>query len=213
MDAAYEVDDDVYFDVSKAKTRPAFKKTSGQSGARWITKRNPWILPCGKRAKKRANPRGRARGMGRPGWHIECSVMSKPSWETIDIHAGGADLQFPHHEMKSPSRNPDRTNQILMHNAMITMEDVKMSKSLGNIRTVRELKQEYDPEALRFWLLSAHYRSRSIFGDAMAIPNGLERCIRQKPPEPLTGTSRDTGEKSLRPNGFCGPSTKQWKTI
>lgn len=216
MDAAYETDGDVYFDVSKAKNYGRLSKKDIedlQSGARVdvnVKKRNPLDFALWKARKEESEPAWESPwGMGRPGWHIECSVMSKTLLgETIDIHAGGADLQFPHHEneiAQSETLTGQTFAKYWMHNAMITMEDVKMSKSLGNIRTVRELKQEYDPEALRFWLLSAHYRSPINFSaDAMQQSlNGLERLYTAKNRlNRLLEQAEDTGEKSLETERF-----------
>lgn len=100
---------------------------------------------------------------GRPGWHIECSVMSKKYLgETIDIHAGGEDLIFPHHEneiAQSECANGKPFVHYWMHNAFLNIDNHKMSKSLGNFKTVREIDSAYDPMVLRFLMLSAHYRS------------------------------------------------------
>ncbi len=100
---------------------------------------------------------------GRPGWHIECSVMSRRYLgETIDIHAGGEDLIFPHHEneiAQSEAANGKEFVHYWMHNAFLNIDNRKMSKSLGNFFTVREIDEKYDPQILRFLMLSAHYRS------------------------------------------------------
>ena len=120
---------------------------------------------------------------GRPGWHIECSVMSKKYLgEEIDIHAGGEDLVFPHHEneiAQSEACNGKEFARYWMHNAFLNIDNRKMSKSLGNFRTVREIAEQYDLQVLRFFMLSAHYRSPLNFSaDLMeASKNGLERIL------------------------------------
>ena len=120
---------------------------------------------------------------GRPGWHIECSVMSKKYLgEEIDIHAGGEDLIFPHHEneiAQSECCNGKVFARYWMHNAFLNIDNKKMSKSLGNFFTVREVGEEYDLQVLRFFMLSAHYRSPLNFSrDLMtAAKNGLERIV------------------------------------
>ena len=118
---------------------------------------------------------------GRPGWHIECSVMSKRYLgEEIDIHAGGEDLIFPHHEneiAQSEAANDKPFARYWMHNAFLNIDNRKMSKSLGNFRTVREISEQYDLQVLRFFMLSAHYRSPLNFSaDLMeSSKNALER--------------------------------------
>ena len=118
---------------------------------------------------------------GRPGWHIECSVMSKKYLgEEIDIHAGGEDLVFPHHEneiAQSEACNGKPFARYWMHNAFLNIDNKKMSKSLGNFFTVRDITEKYDPMVLRFFMLSAHYRSQLNFSaDLMeAAKNSLER--------------------------------------
>lgn len=118
---------------------------------------------------------------GRPGWHIECSVMSrKYLGEEIDIHAGGEDLIFPHHEneiAQSEAANGKTFARYWMHNAFLNIDNKKMSKSAGNFFTVRDIAQKYDLQVLRFFMLSAHYRSPLNFSaDLMeAAKNGLER--------------------------------------
>ena len=122
-------------------------------------------------------------GEGRPGWHIECSEMSKKYiGDTIDIHAGGEDLVFPHHEneiAQSECCNGVPFAKYWMHNAFLNIDNRKMSKSLGNFRTVREISEQYDLQVLRFFMLSAHYRSPLNFSaDLMeASKNGLERIV------------------------------------
>ena len=118
---------------------------------------------------------------GRPGWHIECSVMSKRYLgDEIDIHAGGEDLIFPHHEneiAQSEACNGKIFARYWMHNAFLNIDNRKMSKSLGNFFTVRDISEKYDLQVLRFFMLSAHYRSPLNFSaDLMqAAKNGLER--------------------------------------
>ena len=102
-------------------------------------------------------------GQGRPGWHIECSVMSKKYLgEQIDIHGGGEDLIFPHHEneiAQSEACSGKEFSHYWMHNAFLNIDNRKMSKSLGNFFTVREISEKYDLQVLRFFMLNAHYRS------------------------------------------------------
>ena len=120
-------------------------------------------------------------GEGRPGWHIECSVMSKKYLgEEIDIHAGGEDLVFPHHEneiAQSECCNGVPFAKYWMHNAFLNIDNRKMSKSLGNFRTVRQIGEQYDLQVLRFFMLNAHYRSPLNFSaDLMeSSKNALER--------------------------------------
>ena len=122
-------------------------------------------------------------GDGRPGWHIECSEMSKKYLgEQIDIHAGGEDLIFPHHEneiAQSEACNDKEFAHYWMHNGFLNIDNVKMSKSLGNFFTVREIGEKYDLQVLRFFMLSAHYRSPLNFSaDLMAAAkNSLERIL------------------------------------
>lgn len=120
---------------------------------------------------------------GRPGWHIECSVMAKKYLaDEIDIHAGGEDLIFPHHEneiAQSEAANGVPFAKYWMHNAFLNIDNKKMSKSLGNFFTVRDIAAEYDLQVLRFFMLSAHYRNPINFSrDLMeAAKNGLERIV------------------------------------
>ena len=120
---------------------------------------------------------------GRPGWHIECSVMSKKYLgEEIDIHAGGEDLVFPHHEneiAQSEAANGKTFAKYWMHNAFLNIDNKKMSKSAGNFFTVRDISEKYDLQVLRFFMLSAHYRSPLNFSaDLMAAAqNGYDRIV------------------------------------
>ena len=120
---------------------------------------------------------------GRPGWHIECSVMSKKYLgEEIDIHAGGEDLIFPHHEneiAQSECCNGKQFARYWMHNAFLNIDNRKMSKSLGNFFTVREIGEKYDLQVLRFFMLNAHYRSPLNFSAELmeASKNALDRII------------------------------------
>ena len=120
---------------------------------------------------------------GRPGWHIECSVMSKKYLgDEIDIHAGGEDLIFPHHEneiAQSEAANGKEFAKYWMHNGFLNIDNKKMSKSAGNFFTVRDISEKYDLQVLRFFMLSAHYRSPLNFSaDLMeAAKNGLDRIV------------------------------------
>ena len=109
-------------------------------------------------------------GLGRPGWHIECSAMSCALLgETFDIHGGGADLQFPHHEneiAQSEGAHGVPLARFWMHNGFVNIDNEKMSKSLGNFFTIREVLQQYDAETLRFFIVRAHYRSPLNYSDA-----------------------------------------------
>lgn len=120
---------------------------------------------------------------GRPGWHIECSVMSKKYLgDEIDIHAGGEDLVFPHHEneiAQSEAANGKPFAKYWMHNAFLNIDNKKMSKSAGNFFTVRDISEKYDLQVLRFFMLSAHYRSPLNFSAELmeAASNGYERIV------------------------------------
>lgn len=151
---------------------------------------------------------------GRPGWHIECSVMSrKYLGEEIDIHAGGEDLIFPHHEneiAQSEACNGKVFARYWIHNGFLNIDNKKMSKSLGNFFTVREISEKYDLQVLRFFMLSAHYRSPLNFSaDLMeAAKNGLDRIrngasnlkhlSKNAPSEQITDQERTVLEESGR---------------
>ncbi len=176
---AYEVNGDVYFDTKKDA---GYGKLSGQNlddleaGARIDVddvKKNPADFALWK-AQKLGEPAWESPwGMGRPGWHIECSAMSmKYLGETFDIHCGGKDLLFPHHEnevAQSECATGKPFARYWMHNGFINIDNEKMSKSLGNFFTVRDILKEYDPEDVRMFMLSAQYRSPVNFSrDMMA---------------------------------------------
>ncbi|MGB9814258.1 MAG: cysteine--tRNA ligase [Thermovenabulum sp.] len=166
---AYVVDGDVYFAAKKFKD---YGKLSGQNleeleaGARvepGEKKRDPMDFALWK-AKKEGEPYWESPwGEGRPGWHIECSCMSmKYLGETIDIHGGGSDLIFPHHEneiAQSEAATGKPFARYFMHVGYLNVNNEKMSKSLGNFFTVREILKDYNPEVLRLFMLSTHYRS------------------------------------------------------
>ena len=145
---------------------------------------------------------------GRPGWHIECSVMSKKYLaDEIDIHAGGEDLIFPHHEneiAQSEAANGVPFSKYWMHNAFLNIDNKKMSKSLGNFFTVREISEEYDLQVLRFFMLNAHYRNPINFSRELmeSAKNSLDRII----------TSVDN-LKHLIANGRQGDMTEEEKGL
>lgn len=167
--AAYVSNGDVYFDISYAKDYGKLSKKNIEdliSGHRVDindNKKNPSDFALWKN-KKEGEPYWQAPwGEGRPGWHIECSVMAKTLiGDNIDIHTGGEDLQFPHHEneiAQSETCNGVAFANYWLHNGMITVDNEKMSKSKGNFFTVREISDEFDLEVLRFFLLTTQYRS------------------------------------------------------
>jgi cysteinyl-tRNA synthetase len=126
-------------------------------------KEHPFDFALWKRAKEGEVSWETPWGAGRPGWHIECSVMAKEYLgETLDIHAGGIDLCFPHHEneiAQSEALNEKPFVRYWLHNGFINMENEKMSKSLGNVMRVYDMRKMYSPKAIRYFLLSAHYRN------------------------------------------------------
>ena len=190
--AAYNVDGNVYFNINSAKDYGKLSKKNIEdliSGARVEVsdeKHNPMDFALWKKAKEGEPSWESPWGLGRPGWHIECSVMARTLLgETIDIHAGGEDLQFPHHEneiAQSETLNEKPFANYWMHNGMLNIENQKMSKSLGNFFTVKEIGEEFDLEILRFFLLSAHYRSPINFSRETMnqMENALERLYNNK---------------------------------
>ncbi len=190
---AYNVDGDVYFAAKKFNEYGKLSKQpleDLEAGARIEVgekKRDPMDFALWKKQKEEDEPAWESPwGMGRPGWHIECSAMvNKYLGETIDIHAGGQDLIFPHHEneiAQSECANNKPFANYWMHNGYINVDNRKMSKSLGNFFTVRDVLKKYDGETVRFFMLSAHYRNPINFSDTLMeqAKSGLERiytCI------------------------------------
>ena len=190
---AYNVDGNVYFDITKAKDYGKLSKKNIddlRAGARIDIsdeKKNPLDFALWKKRKDESEPAWESPwGMGRPGWHLECSVMAKKFLgDTIDIHAGGEDLQFPHHEneiAQSECCNGKVFANYWMHNGMINIDNVKMSKSKGNFFTIKDIQKEYDLEVIRLWILSTHYRNPLNFSREVMeqTKNGLERMYNGK---------------------------------
>jgi cysteinyl-tRNA synthetase len=190
---AYEIGGDVYFST---KSFEGYGKLSKQnideleSGARVEVeekKKDPLDFALWKAQKTEDELAWEAPfGKGRPGWHIECSVMAtKYLGDTIDIHAGGQDLTFPHHEneiAQSEAKTGKKFSNYWMHNGYITIDNEKMSKSKGNFFTVRDILKDYDGEVIRFFLLSGHYRSPINFSRELMEQSkqGLARMINSK---------------------------------
>ena len=194
---AYEVDGDVYY---RTRMFDGYGKLSGKNvdelrlGASERTssaddekKEDPLDFALWKARKEDSEIAWESPwGMGRPGWHIECSAMSKKYLgDTLDIHAGGEDLQFPHHEneiAQSEAHNGKQFANYWMHNGYINIDGVKMSKSLGNFKTVRDLLSQYDGEVLRFLILSGQYRGPIDFNPEILqqSQNGLKRMRNAK---------------------------------
>lgn len=184
---AYESNGDVYFETKKFKEYGKLSKQpleDLEAGARidvTDVKKNPTDFALWK-AKKEGEPAWESPwSEGRPGWHIECSAMvNKYLGETIDIHSGGQDLIFPHHEneiAQSECANGKPFARYWLHNGYINVDNEKMSKSKGNFFTVRDVAKKYDYEVIRFFMLSAHYRSVINFSDELLAQSkaGLER--------------------------------------
>ncbi|GAA4064806.1 cysteine--tRNA ligase [Amphibacillus indicireducens] len=186
---AYQVNGDVYYKTREFKN---YGKLSAQplddlrAGARIQVdehKKDPLDFALWKAAKQGEIAWSSPWGEGRPGWHIECSVMAKKHLgATIDIHAGGQDLTFPHHEneiAQSEARNGKKFANYWLHNGYITIDDEKMSKSLGNFVLARDLIKQYRPELIRFFMLSVHYRQPINFNDALINQSkqGFDRIV------------------------------------
>ena len=166
---------DVFYAVTKFKH---YGQLSGknlddlQAGERVdidLAKRNPLDFVLWKMAKENEPAWPSPWGLGRPGWHIECSAMSTCCLgNSFDIHGGGMDLQFPHHEneiAQSEGATGEKFVNVWMHNGFVRINEEKMSKSLGNFFTVREVLKQYQPEIIRFFILSSHYRSPLNYSD------------------------------------------------
>jgi len=186
-DYAYAVDGDVYF---KPRAFDSYGKLSAQSidelrsGARirvGENKEDPLDFALWKKTKEGEVAWDSPWGKGRPGWHIECSAMAKKYLgKTIDIHAGGQDLTFPHHEneiAQSEALNEQTFANYWMHNGYINIDNEKMSKSLGNFILTKDIIKQYDPMVVRFFMLSVHYRNPINFTDELldSAKNSFER--------------------------------------
>lgn len=188
----YTVGGDVYYDTAKFVGYGKLSKQNLEeleAGARVDVseiKRNPYDFVLWKSQKPGEPAWESPWGMGRPGWHIECSAMSmKYLGETIDIHSGGQDLIFPHHEneiAQSEGATGKPFANYWMHNAFININNEKMSKSLNNFFTVRDIKEKFDLEAFRLFMLSAHYRSPVNFSGELLeqAKNALDRLYNAK---------------------------------
>lgn len=211
---AYEADGDVYYSTRKF---PAYGNLSGNSveelevGARipeGEKKRDPLDFALWKARKSEDEAAWESPwGLGRPGWHIECSAMSrKYLGETIDLHCGGQDLQFPHHEneiAQSEGLSGKKFSRYWMHNGFITVDNEKMSKSLNNFFTVRDILKEYDGETLRYFLLSSQYRgpinfSRELMQEAEAALERMRNCRRDLKSAIASGAASITPEEEKK---------------
>lgn len=203
---AYNVDGDVYYSAKKFKD---YGKLSHQpledleSGARIDVnedKQDPMDFALWKKQKPGEPAWESPWGMGRPGWHIECSAMAnKYLGKTIDIHSGGQDLIFPHHEneiAQSEAANCCNFANYWVHNGYINIDNHKMSKSLGNFFTVRDVAKEFDYEVIRFFMLSAHYRSPINFSKELmeSSKSALERIYTCMETLEFLGGSAETKE-------------------
>jgi len=191
-DIAYQVDGDVYYAVDTFKDYGMLSGRSlddMQAGARIEVnekKRNPMDFALWKSSKPGEPTWGSPWGPGRPGWHIECSAMSKKYLgDSFDIHGGGKDLIFPHHEneiAQSMGATSSPFVKIWVHHGFVTIKDEKMSKSLGNFLTIRDVLERFSPEGLRLFVFSTHYRSplnysESTILDAEAALERLYECL------------------------------------
>lgn len=224
---AYELDGDVYYHISQFAE---YGKLSGrtieemQAGARIevnLSKKHPMDFVLWKSAKPGEPAWESPWGKGRPGWHIECTVMAiKYLGEQFDIHGGGYDLVFPHHEneiAQSEACTGKPFANYWLHNGFITVNQEKMSKSLGNFFLVREILEKFNPEVVRFYLLSTHYRSPLDFDDQkleasaksyQRIANTLERVKEQVG---LVGTGGTKGQLSQAMEEKITEATKRFE--
>ena len=173
---AYAADNgDVYYAVSKFENYGALSGKNiedlraGERVAVEDAKQDPLDFVLWKAAKPDEPSWDSPWGKGRPGWHIECSAMSTDCLgHNFDIHGGGMDLQFPHHEneiAQSEAATGEKFANVWMHNGFVRIDDEKMSKSLGNFFTIRDVTEKYDPEVLRYFILTSHYRSPLNYSD------------------------------------------------
>lgn len=215
--AAYQAGGDVYYSVGKFPNYLKLSKRNMdemQAGARIAPgelKRNPMDFALWKAAKPGEPAWDSPWGKGRPGWHIECSAMSSALLgETFDIHGGGRDLIFPHHEneiAQSEGASGKPFVKYWLHNGFVNVDKEKMSKSLGNFFTIRDILQKYDPEVVRFFILSAHYRSPVDFSDQnlkeariglSRFYEALQLAVQSTSGEPDGGTPAETGTQLAR---------------
>ena len=210
---AYSVDGDVYFrtlkfkDYGKLSHQPIEDLQSGARIAIGEKKENPLDFALWKAAKEGEPYWQSPWGKGRPGWHIECSAMNKRYLgDTIDIHCGGQDLIFPHHEneiAQSECANGCTFSKYWMHNGYINIDNKKMSKSLGNFFTVREVAEQYGYEVIRYMMIQAHYRSPINYCKELldACKASLERLY----------TCRNTLDRAIAaaPAGDCSEAAKE----
>ena len=205
---AYRVEDDIYFEVSKFKD---YGKLSKQpiddlmSGARIETdakKHSPLDFALWKKDER--NGYDCPWNKGRPGWHIECSAMiRKYLGKTIDIHAGGADLQFPHHEneiAQSEAANGIKFVNYWLHNGFVTVNKEKMSKSLNNFLTIDDVLKVYDSNTIRFFILTNHYRMPVEFNDdaLLSAKAGASRLINSVKGVQLTDVKDENGIREFK---------------
>lgn len=217
---AYAVDGDVYFSVA---AYPEYLRLSGRNleemraGARiepGEKKRDPMDFALWKAAKPGEPAWDSPWGQGRPGWHIECSAMSMAYLgHSFDIHGGGKDLIFPHHEneiAQSEAASGQPFVKYWLHNGFVNINQEKMSKSLGNFFTIRDILQSYTPEVIRFFILSAHYRSPLDFCDTNLeeARRGLERCY-----EALQSADRLLAELGVPEDGSQVPQEQEQQEI
>ena len=197
---------DVYYAVNKFET---YGQLSGKNiedlraGERVAVddaKKDPLDFVLWKSAKPEEPSWDSPWGKGRPGWHIECSAMSTECLgHNFDIHGGGMDLQFPHHEneiAQSEAATGEKFANVWMHNGFVRIDDEKMSKSLGNFFTIRDVTAKYDPEILRYFILTSHYRSPLNYSDkqldnAKAALTTLYTALRNVETIPLESTDTD----------------------
>ncbi len=224
-DAAYEAGGDVYFSVDAFAD---YGKLSGRSLDEMVAgsrvkvnelKKNPADFVLWKAAKPGEPFWESPWGKGRPGWHIECSAMSNRFLsETFDIHGGGKDLIFPHHEneiAQSEAANGKTFARYWMHNGFVNIDHEKMSKSLNNFLTVREILEQYHPEAVRLFLLSKHYRSPVDFTEqAMKeSASNLDRiyaCLERI--EETAGSQQEDADSSEYWTRFCAAMDDDFNT-
>lgn len=220
---AYAVDGDVFYRVKKFSS---YGKLSGKriddllSGARIDIddrKESPLDFALWKKSKPGEPSWNSPWGPGRPGWHIECSAMSQDILgETFDIHGGGKDLVFPHHEneiAQSEGATGKPFVHYWMHNGFVNINKEKMSKSLGNFFTIRDILQKYHPETLRIFILSSHYRSPIDFSweNMEAAGTGLTRLYQAA--ERLQLAIKTAAESTLSPEEVIPPLTHELETV